>query len=384
MAKLLGIDMGTGSAKAVLYDAEAAQVIATANEEYPINRPAPDRAEQNPDDWWQATVNVVRQVTTDEQNIAAIGLSGQMHGGTFLNAGGEVVHPAIIWPDTRSASEVTQLLERVGHERYPQITGTLPAVGFLAPTLLWMQTHTPDVLEKTAAFLLPKDYTHYKLTGEMTSEASDAAATGLFDVEQAAWSTEIMAAMGIDPGICPRVIPSSEVMSLSQQAADDLGLKAGIPVAAGCADQPAQALGNGILAPGVVSITVGSGGQVFSPMTRVQTDSRLHVFNHAVPGTYYALGAILAAGLSLRWLRDILNADYAALSAEAATVPAGADGLMFLPYLNGERTPHMDPHARGGFIGLSSYHTRAHLARAVMAGVAFAVRQAGEITQELG
>ncbi len=385
MAKLLGIDVGTSSAKAVLFDSDQHAIIATAGQEYPIQRPAPDKAEQDPIDWWRAAEASVREVTADHNDIAAIGLTGQMHGGPFLNEAGEGVHPAIIWPDTRSSEQVTQLLEAVGHSDYPAITGTLPAVGFMAPTLMWLAAHLPDVLDRTHKILFPKDYIHYRLTGAMTTDPSDAAASGLFDVRAGDWSQPILDAVHIDRRLLPDVRPSHTTRPLTAEAASALGLPAGIPVAAGCADQPAQALCNGIVAPGTVSITVGSGGQVFNLLTDVQTDPRVHVFNHAVPGTYYALGAILSAGLSLRWLRDLLGvADYAELSAAAADVPAGADGLTFLPYLTGERTPHMDPHARGAFVGLSSYHGRGHLARAIMEGVAFAMRQAVDITQSVG
>ncbi len=389
MPYLLGIDIGTSSAKAVLYESETAQVIAVAGREYPVHRPAPDRAEQDPLDWWNAAVDVARQVTAEHKDIAGISLSGQMHGGVPLGSNGEIVHPAIIWADSRTAQQVKTVLERVGSERYPQITGTLPAVGFLVVTLMWLQDHLPDVLAQTHHVLMPKDYVHYRLTGNMTTDPSDAAATGLFDVANGVWSAEVIDAIGVPGGVLPEVTPSANPTPLTAQAAQALGLAAGIPVVAGCADQPAQALGNGIIAPGTVSVTVGSGGQVFAPLAEIRTDPRLHVFNHAVPGMYYALGATLSAGLSLRWLRDVLNmADsengYAKLSEQAAETSPGADGLLFLPYLSGERTPHMDPHARGAFIGLSSYHTTGHMARAVMEGVAYSMRQALEITQGLG
>jgi xylulokinase len=385
MATLLGIDIGTSSAKAVLFDSDRHTLIATAGQEYPIHRPAVDKAEQNPHDWWNAVAASVQQVTAGHKDIAAIGLCGQMHGGPLLNTRGEVVHPAVIWPDGRSSQQVQQLLDAVGPENYPTITGTLPAVGFMAPTLMWMQQHTPDVLTLAHKLLFPKDYIHYRLTDAMTTDPSDAAASGLFDIRAGDWSQQVIDAVNINAALLPDVRPSHAVTPLTPTAADALGLQAGIPVAAGCADQPAQALCNGIVAPGTMSITVGSGGQVFNPLTDVKTDPRIHVFNHAIPGTYYALGAILSAGLSLRWLRDLLGVDdYADLSAAAASVPAGADGLTFLPYLTGERTPHMDPHARGAFIGLSSYHGRAHMARAIMEGVAFAMRQAVEITQFVG
>lgn len=387
MTKLLGIDIGTSSAKAALIDADTRQIITSAAQEYAIHRPAPDRAEQNPSEWWGAVQYAVRQITANHTDIAGVGFSGQMHGTVLLDDAGEVVHPAIIWADSRSSEQVSQLASAV--DNLAATTGTLPAVGFMGVTLMWLAQHAPDALTRAHRAILPKDYIHYRLTGEMTTEVTDAASTGVFDVQRGAWADDIIAAVNLPRGLFPDVLASHEPRPLTDAAAAALGLPAGIPVVAGCADQPAQALANGIVAPGVVSVTVGSGGQVFAPLANFRTDARLHVFNHAVPGVYYALGATLSAGLSLRWLRDTLGMTnqpdaYADLSAAAADVPPGADGLVFLPYLTGERTPHMDPHARGGFIGLSSYHTRGHLARAVMEGVAFSLRQALEITQELG
>lgn len=384
MTYLLGIDIGTSSTKAVLYDPKTAQVVAQAAQDYGVQYPAPNFAEQAPATWWSAVVASVRQLPDDAaEKIAAIGLSGQMHGTVLIDADGEVLHPAIIWADGRSSDFLQPLVDGVGQSAFVQTTGTLPAVGFVGPTLLWLQAHMPDLLARAYKVLLPKDYIHYRLTDQPTTEPSDAAGTALFDVQQETWATDVIEGAGLTPDLFPQVIGSAAAFELTRLAADELGLPPGIPVVAGCADQPAQALGNGIVRPGTVSVTLGSGGQIFAPLADFHTDERLHVFNHAVPGTPYALGAILSAGLSLTWLRDLVDSSYEQLSADAAQVRPGADGLIFLPYLSGERTPHRDPYARGSFIGLGSHHGRGHLARAVMEGVAFALRQTLELTTEL-
>ncbi len=394
MTLLLGLDLGTSSAKATLFDADAGQTIATAAREYPINKPAPDRAEQNPDQWWQAAVAITRAVTaqTGRRNVATISFSGQMHGMVLLNAAGAPVHPAIIWADQRTAATCPQLINALGPAHYADLTGTLPATGFFGATLLWLAQHRPELLAQTWQAILPKDYLRFKMTGEAATDISDAAGTGIFDIRRQSWAEPILSAVGLPVAILPPLLASTAVAGqLTAAAAEELSLPAGIPVVAGCADQPAQAIGNGLIEPGQTSVTTGSGGQVFTPVGpgSVQPDPRLHVFNHAAPEMWYVLGAILSAGLSLRWLRGITglaNADnaYAILSAEAAQTPPGANGLIFLPHLSGERTPHMDPLARGGFIGLTHYHSRGHLARAVMEGVAMTLRQALDLTLALG
>lgn len=394
---LLGIDIGTSSAKALLYDATSGAARATASHEYPLHRPAPDRAEQDPLDWWQATVTIVRRLVqqTGIRDIAAIGLTGQMHGTLLLDHAGQPLHPAIIWADQRSGAASTAITDKLGKAAYTAISGTLPAAGFMIATLVWLAEHQPDLLDRAAHVILPKDYVRLRLTGEIATDISDAAATGAFDVSRRTWATDVLRALDLPTDIFPPALDSTAVTGrLTADAAAELDLPPGIPVVAGCADQPAQAVANGIIAPGVASVTTGSGGQVFIPLTLsaggvVPVDDRVHVFNHAVPGMWYTLGAILSAGLALRWLRGItgLNGQpdaYATLSAEAAAVPPGASGLLFLPYLTGERTPHMDPAARGAFVGLSDYHQRGHLARAVMEGVTFALRQTLDICRGLG
>jgi xylulokinase len=393
---LIGIDLGTSGVKTVLFNPEAGEILAVAAQEYPVHKPAADRAEQDPEVWWQAAVNTVHQVTAQagRRDITAISFSGQMHGTVLLNRHGIPLHPAIIWADQRSAEACRTLTNTVGPEAYVKIAGTLPATGFLGATLVWLAQPAPDLLARTSQVVLPKDYVRRRMTGQTATDISDAAGTGIFDVSHKHWADPILAKVDLSSDLLPEVIPSTAVAGeLVKAAADALGLAAGLPVIAGCADQPAQAIGNGLIAPGKASVTTGSGGQVFTPIqpekSGLRADPRLHVFNHAVPDMWYVMGAILSAGLSLRWLRNVTGlpptaAAYAILSEEAAAVPPGADGLLFLPYLSGERTPHMDPLARGGFIGLSHFHRRGHLARAIMEGVAFALRQALEISLELG
>lgn len=397
MPLLLGIDIGTSSVKALLFDPDSVGIAAVAGREYPIYKPAPDRAEQDPDDWWRATIDVVQAACAQagRRDVAAIGLCGQMHGFAMLGADQRSLHPAIVWPDQRSAAECAELVGLLGAERFAAIAGTLPATGFMAPTLLWLQRHEPALFARIRHVVLPKDYVRLQMTGTVATEPSDAAATALFDVAAATWSDAIISRAGLPRDIFPPVLASAAVAgTLSGAAAEALGLAAGIPVVAGSADQPAQAIGNGMIAPGKAAVIIGSGGQVVTPFVPppgapIPTDPRLHVFNHAIPGLWYILGAILAAGLSLRWLRhacgldDLGKAAYERFSAAAEPVRPGAEGLIFLPYLSGERTPHMDAQARGGFIGLSYYHEQGHLARAVMEGVAFALRECLELSNGL-
>ncbi|MEZ4672397.1 MAG: xylulokinase [Anaerolineae bacterium] len=397
MSLLLGIDLGTSSIKAVLFDSDINRIVGVAGREYPINHPAPDRAEQDPDAWWQATVEVVRRVTAEAGSnaVTAISFSGQMHGTVLLGNDSKPIAPAIIWADQRTATTVNDLTATVGAEQFAATTGTLPAAGFLGVTLLWLKQHDPALLARTHKVILPKDYVRLRMTGEIATDPSDAASSAVFDVSRRDWASEIINKAGLPLSIFPTVRASVAVAGyLRAEAAAELGLPAGLPVITGCGDQPAQAIGNGLIIAGLASVTTGSGGQVFVPLSRepgqpLPTDPRLHVFNHAVPDMWFVMGAILSAGLSLRWLRGLVGLEndpraYPKLSAEAATIPPGAEGLIFLPHLYGERTPHMDALARGSFIGLSAHHTRGHLARAVMEGVSFALRQALDISRTLG
>ena len=387
MPYLLGIDIGTSSVKTLILQAETGLTLTGVTQEYPVLQPQPGYAEQNPSDWWRATVGTIRSAL-DESGIApdgivGIGLSGQMHGVVCIDAQHEVVRTAIIWADTRSKPQVDTLLANMPAQVMSQHAPGQPAAGFMGPTLMWLQAHEPETLQRTKAVLLPKDYIQLRLTGEITTDASDGAATWLMDVKSGAWSDTLIASCGIDSRYLPPVKPSDSVVGqVTPGAAEQLGIPAGIPVIAGCADQCAQALGYGLFDPGTALVTIGTGGQVFMPLAepRIDPQLRYYVFNHAVARRWYAAAAILCAGLALRWLRDTLGFKdrsdaYAHLSHLAADVPPGADGLIFLPYLTGERTPHMDPLASGLFLGLRIHHTPGHLARAVMEGVTFALRE---------
>ncbi len=388
---LMGIDLGTSSVKAVIIDTDG-QVVARAGAEYPIHTPQPGYAEQNPREWWQAAVQAVRaalpQVT--DVNIQAIGLCGQMHGVTLIDAVGDVVRPSIIWADQRTVQQVQHMQDSIGAETLSRIAGTLPAAGFMGPTLLWLAQHEPASLQRTHAVLLPKDYLQLCLTGSIATDATDASATAIFDITRRTWSADILAALNLPTHFLPPVYESTHIVGkLTEKAAAALGLPAGIPVVAGCADQSAQAVGNRLTTPGTISVTLGTGGQVFAPLTQPITDASLHTFCHAVPGGWYMLGAMLSAGLSLRWLRDTLGLEastnsYELLARLAAEVPPGADGLLFLPYLIGERAPLMDARASGVFVGLSLRHGRGHLARAIMEGVGFALRHIIETMMTAG
>ncbi len=393
MTHLLGIDLGTSSVKAVIVT-ETGEVRGVGQREYPILIPQPGYAEQLTADWWDATCAAVREATAKAwtRDIAGIGFSGQMHGCALFDTAGAPVGNAIIWPDQRSRAEVDEITELIGKATLAQVAGTAPAAGFMAATLLWMRKHTPEVLDRANVALTPKDALRYYLTGEAAMDPSDGSATGLFDVRARDWSPEIIDALGLPMSLFPKILQSADrAGELTRAAAEALGLAAGIPVAMGCADQCAQALGNGLLDPGRGSITLGTGGQVFAPLAAPDADPhlRLHTFCHAPPDRWYLLGASLSAGLSLRWLRDTLalTADptaYDQLANAANEVPPGADGLLFLPYLVGERSPLMDAGARGAFIGLTLGHGRGHLARAVMEGVAFGLRQIVDLMLSLG
>ena len=386
MTLLLGIDLGTSSVKAIVWDADQNVLLGTGSEEYPMSHPHPNTAEQNPDHWWQATRTVVRRAldVCGRRDISAIGFSGQMHGTVLVDLHGIPVHPAIIWADQRASfAEITRMVDQIGiPDAYHPISGTMPCLGFMGVTLYWLRHHAPEVLSAAHRVMLPKDYVRFKLTGAVGTEVSDAASTGIFDIHTRDWRWDALAAWEIPAHIFPSIAASSGIAGfVTPEAADALGISAGIPVVYGAADQPAQAIGSGLIAPGRMSITIGSGGQIFAPVRaglgeRVKTDIRVMVFNHAVPDTYYAEGAILSAGLSLRWLRGIVGLDaYEALSDEASYIPPGSEGLTFIPRLIGERNPWDAQHAApGGFSGLKLHHTRGHLARAIMEGVAYAIR----------
>jgi len=391
MSALLGIDLGTSSVKVVVYTTEG-KILGLGSSEYPILTPRPGWAEQEPAVWWRATVNSVNAAckAAGRPEIAAIGFSGQMHGPALLDKQGELLGNAIIWADQRSAPLLTEIESTVGKKVLAEVCGTAPAAGFLISTLRWLQLYDPARLEKIGKILLPKDYLRYRMTGEIATDASDAAATGLFDVARRAWAWNVIETLKLPKDIFPEVHGSAQLCgTLRVDPAGELGLKPGIPIAAGSADQPAQAVGNGLNEPGLGSVTLGTGGQVFVPLAEPVFDSeaRCHTFCHAPDSRWYLLGAMLSAGMALRWARHTLGSDqlsYPELDQGAETVPIGTEGLFFLPYLVGERSPLMDPHARGTFVGLTLRHETRHLIRAVLEGISYAMRQIIETIVETG
>ena len=389
----LGIDVGTGGSRALLIDESGAVKHAhtVAHREMTMERPL--WAEQDPDDWWAASAQAVQGVLRDAQvdgaQIAGIGLSGQMHGSVLLDADGRVIRPALIWCDQRSQSQVDAINAKVGRENVLAYTANPVLTGFTLPKLLWVRDHEPANYERVRHLLVPKDYLRYKLTGEFASEVSDASGTALFDVVKRTWSKEMVTALGLDASILPRVHESTEVTGvISPEAAQATGLKAGTPVVGGGGDQAASAVGNGIVSPGIVSCTIGTSGVVFAHLDQPNFDplGRVHTFCHAVPGKWHVMGVTQGAGLSLQWFRNQLapGVSYDDLMSEAATAPAGSQGLFWSPYLMGERTPHLDALARGGWLGLTASHRRAHLIRSLVEGVSYSLKDCLELLHGLG
>ena len=399
----LGIDVGTGGSRALLVRADGAVVrgVTAAHEDILMHQPL--WAEQRPQDWWKASSQAVRQLLAEtevhSEDIAGVGLSGQMHGLTLLDAADQVVRPALIWCDQRSQEQVDWINAKAGKDMVLEQTANPVLTGFTAPKLLWVRDHDPASYERVRRMLLPKDYIRFCLTGEYASEVSDASGTALFDVIGRRWAMPLIDKLGIDAAILPEVVESPQLTGrISMSAAQETGLRAGTPVVGGGGDQAASAVGNGIVESGLVSCTVGTSGVVFSHLDEAAYDpeGRVHTFCHAVPGKWHVMGVTQGAGLSLQWFRNQLAtglADQAAqkgveiydlLTDEAAAVPAGAEGLYWLPYLMGERTPHLDAYARGGWVGLTAKHTRGHLVRAILEGVAYSLNDCLGIVESLG
>jgi xylulokinase len=376
MTTLVGLDVGTSGVKGVAVSPDG-EVLGLAEEQYGLATPRAGWAEQDPEAWWGAAQAVLARL--DARNAAGLGLAGQMHGLVVLDADGRVLRPAILWNDQRTAAECAEIEERVGPERLIRLTGNRALTGFTAPKLLWLRRHEPDVYARIAHVLLPKDYVRFRLTGERAVDVADASGTLLFDVERRRWSEEILEALALDPAWLPRALESPEPAGVTG---------AGVPVAAGAGDQAAGALGVGVDRPGPLSIVVGTSGVVFAalPGFAADPDGRVHAFCHAVPGAWHAMGVMLSAAGSLRWLRDAVapGGSYDGLLAEAAHWQAGCEGLLFLPYLAGERTPHDDPGARGAFVGLTLRHDRGALVRSVLEGVAYGLRDSLELLRGLG
>ncbi len=384
----IGLDIGTSGVKGVAIRADGT-VASGAISEYPLLTPRPGWAEQDPETWWAATITVLRHLLakTTGAHVAGIGLTGQMHGAVFLDDHGAVIRPAILWCDQRTELEAREMTAILGAARVIEITANPILTGFQAPKILWLRNHEPANFARVRHVLLPKDYIRYRLSGAFVSDVSDASGTSLFDVPNRRWATEIMDDLSLPRDWIPDVVESSQLAGeISAEGARETGLRAGTPICGGAGDQAAGAVGAGIVRPGVVSSTMGTSGVVFAYADRpwLDPDGRIHTFCHAVPGAWHVMGVILSAGGALRWLRDTLGyATYEEINADAARIPAGAEGLIFLPYMTGERTPHKDPNARAVFFGLTLNHTRAHMARAVMEGVAFAFNDSFTIFREL-
>lgn len=397
---MIGIDVGTSSCKSLAID-ERGQLVGSATAEYGVASPRPLWSEQNPEDWWlgvvQSLQSLLDRFAIEPRRIAAVGLTGQMHGLVLLDRAGRVLRPAILWNDQRTAVECAEITRRVGAGRVIEITGNPILTGFTAPKLAWVQKNEPDVYAKIAHWLLPKDYLRFRLSGELFGDVSDASGTAFFDVGRREWSGDMLAALDL-PASWQATITESPFASsrVSAAAAQATGLPEGLPIAAGAGDQAAQAVGGGITDPGPVAVTVGTSGVVFAAADRFapEPSGRLHTFCHAVPGRWHWMGVMLAAGGSYEWFvtnfGDLAAARNGAgdaretLSRLASEAPPGCEGLFFLPYLSGERTPHADPLARGAFVGLTARHQLAHLARSVMEGVAFGLRDALELMRPLG
>ncbi len=386
----IGIDIGTSSAKAVVIDASG-EVVHTTAPEYSFSTPKPLWAECNPEDWWTATCAAFREIVEKfgADAISGIGLTGQMHGLVLLDEAGEVLRPCIMWNDQRTAAQCASITEKVGAEKVLELTGNPVMPGFTAPKIVWVQENEPEVWTKAKKILLPKDYIRFRLSGAFATDVSDASGMSLLDVGRRDWSPEMLEACAIPREMVARVTESTEASATVDAAtATATGLREGTPIMAGGGDQAAGAVGCGIVRSGIVSATLGTSGVVFAHADQYQPDSegRLHTFCAAVPGKWHYMGVQLSSAGSFQWFHDKIaeGKDFEELNQMAAEVPAGSDGLLFLPYLTGERTPHPDPYARGVFFGLTLRHGLAHMARSVMEGVTFGLRDALEIMESLG
>ena len=387
----LGIDVGTGGSRAVLIDS-AGQIVASETIEHvPFASPETGWAEQDPDDWWRASAAAIRAVLSKDninrESIAAIGLSGQMHGAVLLDEKDQVIRPSIIWCDQRSDIQCRQLTEQIGASRLIELTCNPALTGFTLPKVLWVKDHEPEYWRRIRSLLLPKDYVRFRLTGEKATDVADASGTLLLDVSARRWSNTMLEAAELDDNVLPALFESQQITgTVSESASEQTGLRAGTPVVAGAGDQAAGAVGMGIVKPGSVSATIGTSGVVFAATNNPALDprGRVHTFCHAIPNRWHVMGVTQGAGLSLRWFRDQFGGDsYEELTADAAKVPAGANNLLWAPYLMGERTPHLDPNARAALVGLTASHTRGHIVRAVLEGVAFSLRDSFEIFREM-
>ncbi|MFN8221975.1 MAG: xylulokinase [Gaiellales bacterium] len=384
----VGLDIGTTGVKGIAVSEDGA-VVARAEHGYPLATPRPGWSEQDPALWWEASLRALGDVSRGVE-VVGIGLSGQMHGLVCLDARGEVIRPAILWNDQRTAAECAEIEERVGLERLVALTGNRALTGFTAPKLLWLRHHEPESYARIARVMLPKDYVRLRLTGEWAIDVADASGTLVLDVARRSWSAEVLSALELPAEWLPPVLESPDVAGHVAPAGADatLGPLAGVPVAAGAGDCAAAAVGVGAIEPGVLSIVLGTSGVVFATLPSFAADgqARVHAFGHALPETWHAMGVMLSAAGSLQWFHDALapDASFSTLLDEAGAWVPGAEGLLFAPYLAGERTPHADPDARGAFTGLQLRHDRGAMVRAVLEGVAFGLADSLDLLRELG
>ncbi|MFY9235444.1 MAG: xylulokinase [Fimbriimonadaceae bacterium] len=381
MAKLLGIDVGTSGARALLID-EAGRVLRQSSAAYPISTPRPLWSEQNPEDWWQGVCRCIEAI--GERQVDAIGITGQMHGSVFLDARDEVIRPAILWNDQRTAAECAEIDAAVGRDKVRQITCNPPLTGFQLPKILWLRNHELSGYQRLRSVLLPKDFIRFKLTGVKATEHSDASGVGLLDVPNRTWSGEMMGLLELDPSLFPPTFESEEPTGQTRATS---GIEAGIPVVGGGGDQAAAGVGTGAVAEGILSVSLGTSGVVFTALDEPLYDpnSSVHTFCHA-NGKWHAMGVMLACGGALRWFRDTFHPgkSYDEVAELAAGAPPGCEGLTFLPYLTGERCPHNDPAATAAFAGLTLGHGPAHLARSVFEGISFGLVEANRELTKLG
>lgn len=402
MKYLIGIDVGTSSMKTLLIE-ESGAVAGSVTEFYPFETPKPLWSEQDPAHWWKATCVSIKRVleenNVEAKDVAGLGLTGQMHGLVLLDKDNQVLRPCILWNDQRTAKQCADITAEVGAGRVLELTGNPVLPGFTAPKIAWVQENEPDVFDKAERFLLPKDYVRFLLSGEHFSDVSDASGTSLLNVGERNWSEEMCDALGISRSFLPEVTESTVASTrVSAEAAAATGLLEGTPIAAGGGDQAAQAVGSGIVREGIVSATLGTSGVVFahSDEYRVEPNGLLHAFCHAVPGKWHLMGVMLSAAGSFDWYKNTLGGVeerqaqesganvFDLLTKQAATAPAGSEGLMFLPYLSGERTPHPDPNARGTFFGMTLRHSKPHMTRAVLEGITYGMNDSLQLMRNLG
>lgn len=402
MEYLIGIDVGTSATKTVLFDRKG-NIVASASKEYPLYQPHNGWAEQKPEDWRDAVLETVASVTAqsrvEKEEIKGIGISGQMHGLVMLDEAGEVIRPSIIWCDQRTGEEVEEMLQIMPRERWIEITANPPLTGWTAAKILWVRNHEPENYGRCRHILLPKDYIRYILTGVFATEVSDASGMQLLDVPNRCWSEEVLDKLSIDRNLLGTVYESCEVTgTLLAEIAEKTGLSTAVRVVGGAGDNAAAAVGMGVVKDGTAFTTIGTSGVVFAHSSQVTIDpkGRVHTCCAAVPGTWHVMGVTQAAGLSLKWFKDNFCQDYVAeaekqgvdvydlINRDIEKIPAGSDKLIYLPYLMGERTPHLDPDCRGVFFGLSAIHTKAHMLRAVMEGVSYSLTDCNDILKEMG